>query len=177
MDKEDRWIWKEGEEFGYTVKSAYLRLREDGVGENGTVCKNFWKSKVVPTALVMTWRVLENKLATKANLERREIIVASSTCSLCGVEEETNTHLFFECIFAWLLWNHCYAWLGVLSVFHNVPLLNFSQFTPDSVNEIWGVVWIAVVNEVWKHRNMVIFNRGVVDVLEAFALVQLKAWS
>ena len=66
----------------------------------------------------------------------------------------------------------------MLSVFHNVPLLNFFQFrAPDSVNEVWGVVWIAVVNEVWKHRNKVIFNRGVVDVLEAFAFVQLDAWS
>ena len=27
LDKEDRWVWKEGEEFRYTVKSAYLRLR------------------------------------------------------------------------------------------------------------------------------------------------------
>ena len=89
LDKEDRWVLKEGEEFGYTVKSAYLRLREDGVGENGMVFKKFWKSKVVPTTLVTTWRVLENKLATKANLERRRIIVASSTCSLCGVEEIT----------------------------------------------------------------------------------------
>jgi len=52
LDKEDKWVWKEGEEFGYTVKSTYLRLREDGVGENGTVFKKFWKSKVVPTALV-----------------------------------------------------------------------------------------------------------------------------
>ena len=71
--------------------------------------------------------------------------------------------------------------LGVVSVFHNVPLLNFSQFrlsnASDSVNEVWSVVWIVVVNEVWKHRNKVIFNGGVVDVLKAFALVQLKAWS
>ena len=67
-------------------------------------CLNFFlNGKVVPTTLVTAWRVFENKLATKANLERREIIVASSTCSLCGVEEETCTHLFFECKFAWLL--------------------------------------------------------------------------
>jgi len=52
--------------------------------------KKFWKSKVVPTALFTTWRVLENKLATKANLERHGITVASSKCSLCGVEEETD---------------------------------------------------------------------------------------
>jgi len=95
LDKEDRWEWKEGEKLGYTVKSANLRLRGDKVGENGTVYKKFWGSKVVPTALVTTWRVLENKLATKANLVRRAITVTSSICSLCEVEEKTSSHLFF----------------------------------------------------------------------------------
>ena len=140
LDKEDRWEWKEGEKLGYTVKSAYLRLRGDIVGENGTVYKIFWVSKVVPIALVMAWRVLENKLATKANLVRRGITVVSSICSLCGVEEETSSHLFFECKFAWLLWNHCCVWLGVQGVFHNVSLLNYSQFrlssAPVSVDEV-----------------------------------------
>jgi len=90
-------VWKKGEELEYTVKSAHLCVRKDEVREDGTVFKMFWKSKVVSTALVTARRMLENKLATKANLERRGIIVASSTCSLCGIEEETSTHLFFEC--------------------------------------------------------------------------------
>ncbi|XP_068492296.1 uncharacterized protein [Phaseolus vulgaris] len=141
----------------------------------------FWKCKVVPSAHVTAWRVLENKLATKANLEKRGITVVSSLYSLCGVEEESHTHMFFECSFAWRVWNLCCAWLGVQTVFHNVPLLNFSQFRLSnesvSVNEVWGVIWIAVVNEIWKHRNRVIFRRGVIDVLEVFALVQLKAWA
>jgi len=96
--------------------------------------KKFWKVKVVPSALVTVWRVLEDKLATKANLEKRGITVVSFMCSLCGVEEETSTHLFFECRFAWLLWNHCYVWLGVQSGFHNDPLLNFSQFMMCNVS-------------------------------------------
>jgi len=141
----------------------------------------FWKCKVLPSAHVTAWRVLENKLTTKANLEKRGITVVSFVCSLCEVEEESNTHLFFECSFAWRVWNLCCAWLRVQSVFHNVPLQNFSQFRLSnvsvSVNEVWGVIWIAVVNEIWKHRNIVIFRGGVIDVLEVFALVQLKAWA
>jgi len=45
------------------------------------------------------------------------------------------------------------------------------------VNEVWKVIWIAVINEIWKHRNKVIFKGGVVDVLEVFALIQLKTWT
>jgi len=29
---------------------------------------------------------------------------------------------------------------------------------PTSVDEVWKGIWIAVVNEVWKHRNKVIFK-------------------
>ncbi|XP_068466471.1 uncharacterized protein [Phaseolus vulgaris] len=65
-------------------------------------------------------------------------------------------------------------------VFHNVPLLNFSQFrmssAPTLMDEVWEGIWIVVVNEVWRHRNRVIFKGGGVDVLEAFTLVQLKTW-
>ena len=64
---------------------------------------------------------------------------------------------------------------------HNDPLLNFSQFrlcnASASANEMWGVIWTAVVSELWKHRNNVIFNGGVVDGLEVVVLVQVKAWS
>jgi len=125
--------------------------------------------------------VLENKLATRINLEKREIAVESPLCSLCRVEVESNSHLFFECRFVWLVWSRCFAWLGVQFVSHNDPLLNFSQFrlwnVSASANEMWGVIWTAVVRELWKHRNNVIFNGGVVNGLKVVALVQVKVWS
>jgi len=72
----------------------------------------------VPSTLVSAWRVLENKIASRANLERRGIVVERLLCSLCGVEEETCRHLFFECRIAWTVWNYCLAWLGVMLVIH-----------------------------------------------------------
>jgi len=38
-------------------------------------------------------------------------------------------------------------------------------------------VWIAVVGELWKHKNKRIFNGGRIDYNEFFSLVQVKAWS
>jgi len=63
--------------------------------------------------------VLLNKIATRVNLERCGVVVESLLCSLCGVEEESCHHLFFECRIAWLVWNQCFAWLGVAFVVHN----------------------------------------------------------
>ena len=36
---------------------------------------------------------------------------------------------------------------------------------------------LGVVNELWIHMNYVIFNRGVADASEMFALVQVNVWS
>jgi len=37
-------------------------------------------------------------------------------------------------------------------------------------------MWVAVVTEIWKHRNKVVFRGGVVDEVEVFCLAQLKGW-
>jgi len=38
-------------------------------------------------------------------------------------------------------------------------------------------MWLAIVREIWKHKNKVIFCNGRVDEVETFATTQLTAWS
>jgi len=45
------------------------------------------------------------------------------------------------------------------------------------VNVAWGSVWIAVICEIWRHKNKHIFKGGVIDHSEIFSLAQLKACS
>jgi len=35
---------------------------------------------------------------------------------------------------------------------------------------------VAIVLEIWSHRNKVVFKGGVVDHEEIFSLAQLKGW-
>ena len=55
------------------------------------------------------------------------------------------------------------------------------MFCPMNVNgqiiRIWGVVWIAIVGEIWKHRNKCVFNNGRVDHIEVFTMAQRKTWA
>ena len=64
--------------------------------------KLFWRIKDLPSSRVTAWRVLENKLTTKANLLRRGIAVGSVCCCFCGVSEEELNHMFFYCRVIWL---------------------------------------------------------------------------
>ncbi|XP_068487140.1 uncharacterized protein [Phaseolus vulgaris] len=149
----DWWSWKGCMPPVYSVKSAYSFVRGEGKGELLYLYNLFWDCKVFPAAQVLAWRVLENKIATKVNLVR----------------------------IVWLVWNHCLSWLGLVSAAPIDPFSNFLQLSlgkaSASVNYVLGSVWIAVVWEIWIHRNKIIFNGGVVDHLEIFSMAQLKVGS
>ena len=121
-----------------------------------------WKTKALPSVQFIVWRALINSIASKDNLGRRGVAVVSNLCFFCRVEVETTGQLFFECRIAWVVWNHCYIWLGLGSVDHHDYVSHFLHFkllnVPINVNVVWGSVWIAVVGEIWKHRNKHIFK-------------------
>ena len=125
--------------------------------------------------------MLENRIATRVNLVRRGMVVENPVCCLCGKVYESPSHLFAVCVFAWRVWCLCFEWLGVSFVIHLDPMQNFIQFRLSqasvSVNDVWGAIWVGIVSEIWKHRNSVVFNGEVADVLEVFASAQVKMWS
>jgi len=61
------------------------------------------------------------------------------------------------------------------------PMSHFEHFkildAPTSVNLIMGNVWIALISEIWRHRNNCLFKGEVVDHIEVFSLTQIKVWS
>jgi len=48
-----------------------FQVRQDRVGEVSPVYSKLWRCKALPSALITAWRVMENKIATRINLERR----------------------------------------------------------------------------------------------------------
>jgi len=96
LEMEDSWVWKDGVFLTYSVKSVYVSLRGDSKGESSSMYERFWRIKALPLAHVTTWRVLENKIVTKVNLERRGVVVESILCSFMGVEEDSCRHFFLS---------------------------------------------------------------------------------
>jgi len=54
------------------------------------------------------------------------------------------------------------------------PGSHFEHFkileAPNSVNLIMGNLWIALVNEIWRHKNNCLFKEGVIDHTKFFSL-------
>ena len=85
------------EKLSYTVNSTNNCLRTRDEGANSTLYETFWSIKALPSTLTTAWRVLNGKLPMRANLERRGLILKSNRCAMCGEDEESGSHVFFEC--------------------------------------------------------------------------------
>ncbi|KAL8525807.1 hypothetical protein ACS0TY_015158 [Phlomoides rotata] len=61
----------------------------------------------------MDWRVLWDRLPTKVNIQRRNILSSSNKlkCALCGEKEENGSHNFFECKVSYKIWMSSFSWL------------------------------------------------------------------
>ena len=138
----DSWVWKVEGSQSFTVNSAYIKVRRVSDGESSPIYCRLWRCKALPSAVFLAWRVLENRIATRVNLVRRGVVVENLVCCLCGKVEESSSHLFSICDFAWRVWCLCFEWLGVSFVIHLDPMQNFIQFRLSqasvSVNDVWG---------------------------------------
>ena len=78
---------------------------------------------------VFVWRLLRDRLPTKANLVTRGVISseASQCISDCG-SLETAQHLFLACFDFSSLWPMVRHWLGFMGVDTNVLSDHFIQF-------------------------------------------------
>jgi len=82
-DKVDKWTWKDVASFKFSVKSTYVFLKGDSEGEHQHFFKVFSRIKVLPSAHLVAWMVLENKIATKVNFVRQGIVVGDISCVAC----------------------------------------------------------------------------------------------
>ena len=121
-----------------------------------------WKLKIPPKAAIFTWRLLKDRLPTRANLHRRNVELQDTTCPLCHSEQEEAGHIFFHCSFTIGLWWESLRWIQVIGALPYSPASHFSLlcegFVAGRNQNTWCGWWIALTYAIWKHRNLLIFQ-------------------
>jgi len=104
-----------------------------------------WHKYVPSKVSVFAWRLLRDRLPTKANLARRRVLQPDDiTCAAgCGLSE-TVYHLFLACD------TYGTIWLGISHVSAGEMEEHFIQFTymagmPRSSHPFFNVIWLACV--------------------------------
>jgi len=126
----DSLIWKADPNGIYSTKSAYTFLQEANreVLED-SASKIIWSLKIPPRATAFSWRLLENRIPTRANLRRRQVEMPSYSCPLCESEEETASHVLFNCTKTRNLWWEAMSWVNRVGPLPIEPMNHFLQFS------------------------------------------------
>ncbi|XP_057444803.1 uncharacterized protein LOC130737050 [Lotus japonicus] len=177
----DSWCWVKDATGIYSVKSAYGALIGISGLEERRVFKRIWRTKAPSSQLVLSWKVIINRVQTRTDLARRHALPANASlaCGLCDSDEECSQHLFFNCQVAWRVWMKLYSWLGIQTAMSNGAKMHF--YSHENLllasKKSWlvmNMIWIACVNSLWQCRNEAIFRGDSVDIDRVVDLVQHK---
>jgi hypothetical protein len=144
--------------------------------------KRIWNSLVPTKVSGLVWMVLHDRIPSRQNLVRRQIIAITGDhrCVFCGESMESVSHLFLYCRIITGVWNRIFVWLGLNFMLpHSLSsLLNsFAAVTGfKKVRQGVEMIWCSVIWTVWNHRNRRIFDNGVVDGVALLFDVKVASW-
>ncbi|CAJ2627870.1 unnamed protein product [Trifolium pratense] len=160
----DRWQWRADLDDGYTVRSAYQLLTTQEAVTLDAASGLIWHRQVPLKVSICAWRLLRDRLPTKANLVTRGILSTEAhLCTYgCG-EVESAQHLFLSCSFYGSLWSLVSSWIGSSVVTAQTLSDHFIQFTDSAGGSrarrsFMQLIWLACVWVVWTERNHRLFK-------------------
>ncbi|KAL5127649.1 putative ribonuclease H protein [Glycine soja] len=166
--REDIRIWKHDQSGSYSTKSGYDLIRRELTGANhDSDFVDLWKLKIPTKAAMFAWRLIRDRLPTRMNLRRRQVLVNDSMCPLCGLQEEEAAHLFFSCSKSLLLWWESLSWVNLATALPQNPRDHYLQHTTRTAEgkklTRWKCRWIALTWTIWNHRNKIVFQNHTFD--------------
>ena len=178
----DSWVWKADPSGNYSTKAAYDILLEAKRGEtdDGPFVE-LWKLRIPPKAATFAWRLIRDRLPTKANLRRRQVELTDSRCPLCNNMEENAAHLFFNCSKTIPLWWESLSWVKTKATFPQNPKEHFLQHTIGNAGGTkatrWKCWWVALTWTIWHHRNKTVFENQTFITSKVLDDALLLLWS
>jgi hypothetical protein len=184
----DSWGWRPEEGGEFTVKSTYNTVVSNFIAisqvslEQQIGFKAIWKCKAPTKVSGFVWTVLLDRVPTRANLFRRQILSETEDrrCVFCGDQVETTTHLFLYCRVTIQVWQQIFRWLGsYLSLPHSIwSMLSSLTIAHGSKQYRSGLVmiWSTVIWTIWRHRNRIIFYNGQLDGASMIDEVKVSSW-
>lgn len=109
-DLADSWNWQLDRGSRYSVCGVYLFLTSLQSQQASAVSNLVWHKNVPLKVLVFAWRLHQNRLLTKDNLARRDVIAADASLCLAGCGDvESANHLLLTCNVFGNIW-YLFSW-------------------------------------------------------------------
>jgi hypothetical protein len=160
----DVWRWQPDPDVGYSVRGAYQLLTSQDSFTPGEADDLVWHKQVPLKVSIFAWRLLRDRLPTKANLVARDIISSEGhfCVSGCGGVESAQ-HLFLACNTFGSLWALVRSWIGFSTADAHTLSAHLVQFTYSAGGRrarrsFMQLIWLACVWVIWNERNQRLFR-------------------
>ncbi|GJU38853.1 putative RNA-directed DNA polymerase [Tanacetum coccineum] len=159
-----KWCDTNGNVMDFSVKCAWEVLRPRG--NEVTWFHTVWFSQAIPRHAFHLWLIMRRSLKTQDKLRHWDIDpytdLTRLRCSLCGTQQDSHEHLFFECNYSSKVWCSVCDLVGMDNV---QPVLDdiINWFQPltkkHTIQSIVGKILFAASNYyIWSERNNRLFK-------------------
>lgn len=149
------------------------------VSEKDQPNMHIWRAKIPLKIKIFIWLIQQNAILTKDNLIRRNW-KGNKFCAFCN-EEETISHLFFECVVVKYVWSIIALTIGAncRPELAEQYMVWIQKFLPSGKKfHIVGLA--AVIWATWKIRNRACFEKKLIKSpteIVCYASVFLNYWA
>ncbi|XP_074277624.1 uncharacterized protein LOC141601259 [Silene latifolia] len=134
----------------YTIKKGYSWLRPTSQAVNWSHI--VWTKWSIPKHSFIAWLYYHQGFNTKDKLYRFGIVL-DSNCCICAQEEESPSHLFFQCQYSRRIIQRIQEWTGVtMSATNTQNWWQHRRFTRLK-NGVLNSILNATMYYIWNQRN------------------------
>jgi hypothetical protein len=131
---------------------------------------------------IFAWRLLQDRLPTKANLANRGIIAPEAHACVAGCGDiESAHHLFISCSIFGPLWSSVRSWIDLSSLDPLHLADHFLQFTCSfgglrARRSFLQLIWLLCVWVICNERNQQLFRNSEKSLLHLLDNVKLYSY-
>ncbi|KAD3640900.1 hypothetical protein E3N88_30123 [Mikania micrantha] len=179
-DGSDSWIWRGDATGEFSTKSCRDWINDHRWRSNSD--NTLWTNWIPAKVNCFVWRVSLNRVPVKVNLLARGVVISSSGCPVCSIDDEDVDHLFFQCRVAQELWRRISWWASIDFTCHGSILGILRDLTNDNAGgwrkKVKMVIVFPTIWEIWNCRNKRSFSniRTSMECLVDGIKVQAFTW-
>lgn len=164
----------------FSVSSIYS-FSNSTLGPHLPICNHIWNRAVPPKVSFFCWLAWKNKIKSAEFMLRIGILdpSVSISCTFCGFESESATHVLLHCPFSWQIWSSIIhewglSWCiqdsvdGLLQWWMRVNFNHFERL-------IWRAIPLIVLWSLWKCRNECIFEEAQPNISYFSESIKIRA--
>ncbi|PWA34451.1 RNA-directed DNA polymerase, eukaryota, Reverse transcriptase zinc-binding domain protein [Artemisia annua] len=107
-DSRDRWFWDFNQPVEFSVAAVKESMQENLYSSDGI--SFLWVNWVPIKVNTLVWRIVKGRISTRVELCKRKIVLPCYSCPMCRLEDETVSHILFDCRFAFEVWTKVWLW-------------------------------------------------------------------